>query len=139
MFISHATLLRHNSSRANPDTFARIYPDGVNLTLGVCLYHAHRFTWGEPARALIRPELAREYRDALAFAQADYAATVADAGYTASSVTARNLSGVEAMLLADRAYRRALAPAKQGYSRAWAVAWFDNVLPELIERSQTNG
>jgi hypothetical protein len=74
----------------------------------------------------------REYTEALALAEADYTATLADAGYTASSVSERNLRETEAMLFADRAYRK----AKRGYSEVWAVAWFDHVLPALIERSQ---
>jgi lipopolysaccharide biosynthesis protein len=74
---------------------------------------------GQEARRLIRVDIAREYTEALALAEADYTATLADAGYTASSVSARNLRETEAMLFADRAYRKALAPAKRGYSEVW--------------------
>jgi hypothetical protein len=131
MFVTRAMLVRHNTGRANPDTFARLYPDGVNVTRGLCLHHAARFTWGDSARGLLRPDIAQEYAEALALAAADYAATLAE------SCGGSSLNETEALLFADRAYRKALAPARQEYSRAWALTWFDHVLPALIERSQT--
>jgi hypothetical protein len=39
---------------------------------------------GQEARRLIRVDIGREYTEALALAEADYTATLADAGYTAS-------------------------------------------------------
>jgi hypothetical protein len=124
--------------RKNPDTFARLYPHGVNLTRGVCLCHAQPFTWGQEARRLIRVDIAREYIEALALAEADDTATLADADYTASSVSARNLRETEAMLFADRAYRKALAPANRGYSEVRAVTWFDMCCPLLSKGVNAN-
>lgn len=134
-FIARAVRIKHNpDADMNLATFTRFYPDGVNLTRGICLYHAHKLTWGIEARALIRPDIAREYADALAEAERNYAATLAET----QCAHATNLMQAESMLLADRAHRRAMKPAKRGYHEAWALAWFNNVLPELIERSQTN-